>query len=61
MDEVAEGRQGELLAVVRLAANAPLAAMSDALENLRQAFGKALALDPSRVWVRQQLEKTPAK
>jgi len=27
----------------------------------RQAFGKALALDPSRVWVRQQLEKTPAK
>jgi len=27
----------------------------------RQAFGKALALDPNRVWVRQQLEKTPAK
>jgi len=27
----------------------------------RQAFGKSLALDPNRVWVRQQLEKTPAK
>jgi Flp pilus assembly protein TadD len=27
----------------------------------RKAFGKALALEPSRVWVRQQLEKTPAK
>jgi len=27
----------------------------------RKAFGKALALDPNRVWVRQQLEKTPAK
>jgi Flp pilus assembly protein TadD len=27
----------------------------------RRAFGKALALDPNRVWVRQQLEKTPAK
>lgn len=27
----------------------------------RQAFGKALALDPNRVWVRQQLDKTPAK
>ena len=27
----------------------------------RQAFGKALELDPNRVWARQQLEKTPAK
>jgi len=27
----------------------------------RKAFGKSLALDPRRVWVRQQLEKTPAK
>jgi len=27
----------------------------------RQAFEKSLALDPNRVWVRQQLEKTPAK
>jgi len=27
----------------------------------RQALGKSLALDPNRVWVRQQLEKTPAK
>jgi tetratricopeptide (TPR) repeat protein len=27
----------------------------------RKAFGKALALDPNRVWVRQQLDKTPAK
>lgn len=27
----------------------------------RQAFGKALALNPNRVWVRQQLAKTPAK
>lgn len=27
----------------------------------RMAFGKSLALNPSRVWVRQQLEKTPAK
>jgi tetratricopeptide (TPR) repeat protein len=27
----------------------------------RQAFGKALALDPNRVWVRQQLDKTPTK
>jgi tetratricopeptide (TPR) repeat protein len=27
----------------------------------RQALGKALALNPTRVWVRQQLEKTPAK
>jgi Flp pilus assembly protein TadD len=27
----------------------------------RQAFGKALELDPNRIWVRQQLDKTPAK
>jgi predicted Zn-dependent protease len=27
----------------------------------RQAFDKSLALDPNRVWVRQQLDKTPAK
>ena len=27
----------------------------------RQAFTKALQLNPSRVWVKQQLEKTPAK
>jgi cytochrome c-type biogenesis protein CcmH/NrfG len=27
----------------------------------RQAFTKALALNPNRVWVKQQLEKTPAK
>jgi tetratricopeptide (TPR) repeat protein len=27
----------------------------------RQAFTKALALDPRRVWVKQQLDKTPAK
>ncbi|MGO9231657.1 MAG: tetratricopeptide repeat protein [Bryobacteraceae bacterium] len=27
----------------------------------RQAFGKALALNPNRVWVRHQLAKTPAK
>jgi tetratricopeptide (TPR) repeat protein len=27
----------------------------------RKAFGKALELDPNRVWVRQQLDKTPAK
>jgi len=30
-------------------------------DEARQAFGKSLALDPNRVWVRQQLEKTPAK
>jgi len=27
----------------------------------RRAFDKSLALDPNRVWVRQQLEKTPSK
>lgn len=27
----------------------------------RQAFGKALELNPKRVWVKQQLDKTPAK
>lgn len=27
----------------------------------RQAFTKALALDPKRVWAKQQLDKTPAK
>jgi len=27
----------------------------------RQAFAKALELDPNRIWVRQQLDKTPAK
>jgi Flp pilus assembly protein TadD len=27
----------------------------------RKAFGKALELDPNRVWVRQQFDKTPAK
>jgi tetratricopeptide (TPR) repeat protein len=27
----------------------------------RQAFAKALELDPRRVWVKQQLDKTPAK
>ncbi len=27
----------------------------------RRAFGKSLALDPNRVWVRQQLQKTPAQ
>jgi tetratricopeptide (TPR) repeat protein len=27
----------------------------------RRAFAKALELDPNRVWVRQQLDKTPAK
>jgi tetratricopeptide (TPR) repeat protein len=27
----------------------------------RQALTKALALDPNRVWVKQQLEKTPSK
>lgn len=27
----------------------------------RQAFTKSLELDPNRVWVKQQLEKTPAK
>jgi tetratricopeptide (TPR) repeat protein len=27
----------------------------------RQAFQKALELNPNRVWVKQQLEKTPAK
>jgi tetratricopeptide (TPR) repeat protein len=27
----------------------------------RQAFAKALELDPNRVWARQQLDKTPAK
>jgi tetratricopeptide (TPR) repeat protein len=27
----------------------------------RQAFAKSLELDPNRVWVKQQLEKTPAK
>lgn len=27
----------------------------------RQAFTKSLALDPNRVWAKQQLEKTPAK
>jgi len=27
----------------------------------RQAFAKALQLDPARVWIKQQLEKTPAQ
>ena len=27
----------------------------------RQAFSKALELNPKRVWVKQQLDKTPAK
>ena len=27
----------------------------------RQALAKALALDPNRVWAKQQLEKTPSK
>jgi tetratricopeptide (TPR) repeat protein len=27
----------------------------------RQAFEKALRLDPARIWIRQQLEKTPAQ
>jgi hypothetical protein len=27
----------------------------------REALTKALALDPNRVWVKQQLEKTPSK
>ncbi|MBS1859211.1 MAG: tetratricopeptide repeat protein [Acidobacteria bacterium] len=27
----------------------------------RQAFNKALSLDPGRVWIKQQLDKTPAK
>lgn len=27
----------------------------------RRAFGRALELDPNRVWVRQQLDKTPAR
>jgi hypothetical protein len=27
----------------------------------RKAFQKSLALDPKRVWTKQQLDKTPAK
>ena len=27
----------------------------------RQAFARALALEPDRVWAKQQLDKTPAK
>jgi Flp pilus assembly protein TadD len=27
----------------------------------RQAFAKALELNPNRVWAKQQLDKTPAK
>jgi Flp pilus assembly protein TadD len=27
----------------------------------RQAFAKALELNPKRIWVKQQLDKTPAK
>jgi hypothetical protein len=27
----------------------------------REAFGKALELNPNRIWVKQQLDKTPAK
>jgi Flp pilus assembly protein TadD len=30
-------------------------------DEARKAFEKSLALDPRRVWTRQQLEKTPAK
>jgi Flp pilus assembly protein TadD len=31
------------------------------LPEARQAFTKALALNPNRIWVKQQLDKTPAK
>ena len=30
-------------------------------EDARRAFAKALELDPNRIWIKEQLEKTPAK
>ena len=30
-------------------------------EHEREAFAKALELNPNRIWVKQQLDKTPTK